>query len=46
VSTFNEYHENTHVEASSINGDRYIRMTREFAERIRSDETSENAANE
>jgi hypothetical protein len=36
VSTYNEYHENTHIETSSINGDRYINMTRDFVERVHS----------
>jgi len=35
ISTFNEYHENTHIESSSMNGDKYLAMTREFVERIR-----------
>ncbi|HHL39838.1 MAG TPA: glycosyltransferase [Deltaproteobacteria bacterium] len=30
VSTFNEYHENTHIEASVNNGSRYMDMTRAF----------------
>ena len=34
VSTFNEYHENTHIESSAANSDLYIRMTRGFVERI------------
>jgi glycosyltransferase involved in cell wall biosynthesis len=34
VSTYNEYHENTHIEPSSRNGDMYVRMTRDFVERI------------
>jgi glycosyltransferase involved in cell wall biosynthesis len=34
VSTYNEYHENTHIESSSMNHDKYIHMTREFVERI------------
>jgi glycosyltransferase involved in cell wall biosynthesis len=36
VSTYNEYHENTHIETSSVNGDRYINMTRDFVERVHS----------
>jgi glycosyltransferase involved in cell wall biosynthesis len=35
ISTYNEYHENTHIEASARNGDRYIDMTRKFVARIR-----------
>lgn len=35
VSTYNEYHENTHIEPTSLNGDRYVRMTREFVEALR-----------
>jgi glycosyltransferase involved in cell wall biosynthesis len=34
VSTFNEYHENTHIESSATNSDLYVRMTRDFVERI------------
>lgn len=34
VSTFNEYHENTHIEPSARNGDLYVRMTRDFVERM------------
>jgi len=30
ISTFNEYHENTHIEPSINFGDRYMKMTREF----------------
>lgn len=30
VSTFNEYHENTHVEPSRVHGSRYMEMTQEF----------------
>ena len=30
VSTFNEYHENTHIEASLAHGTRYMDMTRDF----------------
>lgn len=33
VSTFNEYHENTHIETSLRNGDKYVRMTKDFAMR-------------
>jgi hypothetical protein len=36
VSTFNEYHENTHIEPSLRNGMRYVDMTREFVARIKS----------
>lgn len=34
VSTYNEYHENTHIERSSRNGERYIEMTREATKRL------------
>jgi len=34
VSTYNEYHENTHIESSSGNGEQYIEMTRESVDRI------------
>ena len=33
ISTFNEYHENTHIEASLVHGSLYIDMTRSFIER-------------
>jgi glycosyltransferase involved in cell wall biosynthesis len=46
VSTFNEYHENTHIESSSMNGDKYLAMTREFVERIRAVEFSRDGRNE
>jgi glycosyltransferase involved in cell wall biosynthesis len=36
VSTFNEYHENTHIEPSLRNGMRYVDMTRKFVARIKS----------
>ena len=36
ISTFNEYHENTHIEPSLRNGMRYVDMTREFVARIKS----------
>jgi glycosyltransferase involved in cell wall biosynthesis len=36
VSTYNEYHENTHIESSAMNGDKYIEMTRDFVERVHS----------
>jgi hypothetical protein len=36
VSTFNEYHENTHIEPSLRNGMRYVDMTRQFVARIKS----------
>jgi hypothetical protein len=35
VSTYNEYHENTHIEMSSFNGERYVQMTKEFVEQVR-----------
>jgi glycosyltransferase involved in cell wall biosynthesis len=34
VSTFNEYHENTHIELSAANGELYVRMTRDFIGRL------------
>jgi hypothetical protein len=34
VSTYNEYHENTHIESSSRNGELYVEMTREAIERL------------
>jgi len=36
VSTFNEYHENTHIEPSLRHGMRYVDMTRQFVARIKS----------
>jgi hypothetical protein len=36
ISTFNEYHENTHIEPSLRNGMRYVDMTREFVARVKS----------
>jgi hypothetical protein len=36
ISTFNEYHENTHIEPSLYNGMRYIDTTRQFVECLRS----------
>jgi len=35
ISTFNEFHENTHIEPSLKNGTRYIDMTTGFVDRIR-----------
>jgi len=35
ISTFNEMHENTHIEPSLRNGTRYIEMTRDFIARMR-----------
>lgn len=35
VSTFNEYHENTHIEPSLANGMRYCDMTGEFIKRLK-----------
>jgi glycosyltransferase involved in cell wall biosynthesis len=36
ISTFNEYHENTHIEPSLRNGMHYVDMTRKFVTRIKS----------
>ena len=36
ISTFNEYHENTHIEPSQRNGMHYVDMTREFVTRVKS----------
>ncbi len=41
VSTFNEYHENTHIEPSLQNGTRYIEMTAEFIKEIKGRKTNE-----
>ena len=35
ISTFNEFHENTHIEPSKQNGMRYIDLTTQFVERMR-----------
>jgi hypothetical protein len=35
VSTFNEMHENTHIEPSIRNGMRYVDMTKDFVARIK-----------
>ena len=45
VSTFNEYHENTHIEVSAANRELYVRMTRDFTERMHGI-TSHGGANE
>jgi glycosyltransferase involved in cell wall biosynthesis len=34
VSTYNEFHENTHVESSARYGNKYVELTREFVERM------------
>jgi len=34
VTSFNEFHENTHIEPSEKHGDRYLRATREFKRRL------------
>lgn len=36
ISTFNEFHENTHIEPSLGNGMRYIEMTKDFVAKIKS----------
>ena len=35
ISTFNEYHENTHIEPSAKNGDLYLKLTREAVGNMR-----------
>lgn len=35
ISTFNEFHENTHIEPSMQNGMRYIDLTTQFVERMK-----------
>jgi hypothetical protein len=35
VSTFNEMHENTHIEPSQHNGSLYVDMTRDFVSRLK-----------
>ena len=32
ISTFNEYHENTHIEPSRNHGSLYLNMTQEFVQ--------------
>jgi len=34
ITSFNEFHENTHIEPSRANGDRYLLATRAFRERL------------
>ena len=45
VSTYNEFHENTHIEASARHGYRYIEMTREFVERVHAMKLDRNGTN-
>ncbi len=35
ISTFNEYHENTHIEPTVAHGDVYLELTRAFVERLK-----------
>ena len=35
ISTFNEYHENTHIEPSLNNGATYLDLTRSFVDRVK-----------
>ena len=35
ISTFNEFHENTHIEPSLENGMRYIELTKNFIEKVK-----------
>lgn len=35
ISTFNEFHENTHIEPSMKNGIRYVELTKEFISRLK-----------
>jgi glycosyltransferase involved in cell wall biosynthesis len=35
VSTFNEFHENTHIEPTLRHGSHYVEMTKEFVERMK-----------
>lgn len=46
ISTYNEYHENTHIESSARNGKKYIQMTRDFVERVRSMKLSKDRIDE
>jgi glycosyltransferase involved in cell wall biosynthesis len=46
VSTYNEYHENTHIEPSANNGDKYVQMTRDFVERVHAMVLSRDAVSE
>ena len=49
ISTFNEYHENTHIEPTLRHGSTYINMTKEFIQKLRNawgthDQQSKNQA--
>ena len=35
ISTFNEFHENTHIEPTSAHGQLYLDLTRDFVSRLR-----------
>jgi hypothetical protein len=35
ISTFNEFHENTHVEPTLRHGSQYVDMTKEFIDRMK-----------
>ena len=35
ISTFNEFHENTHIEPTLRHGSVYVDMTKEFVERMK-----------
>jgi hypothetical protein len=35
ISTFNEFHENTHIEPTLRHGTDYVQMTKEFVERMK-----------
>jgi glycosyltransferase involved in cell wall biosynthesis len=35
ISTFNEFHENTHIEPSTFHGDLYVELTRDFVSRLK-----------
>ena len=40
ISTFNEFHENTHIEPSRNNGMKYIELTKRFLKRLKKLEKS------
>jgi hypothetical protein len=45
VSTYNEFHENTHIESSARHGHEYVELTREFVERVHAVKLDRNASN-
>jgi len=45
VSTYNEFHENTHIESSAQYGYKYVELTREFVERMHANKLKRNGEN-